>query len=296
VVAKSDRAHKGLAEQFAAHGADGRLERRYLALVWGAPDGPRGSIDAALARSRANRTKIAVVSEAAGRPRRHPLRGAGDLSKGERSPLPACSGSTLETGRTHQVRVHLAHIGHPLLGDYDVRRGLQGERAQALGEERAAALGRSAARRCTRPSSPSCTPLRARLPHFESRCRPTWPRLAACAGETLSGDSAVRASLALPFRQENSVSRGYWHRRGNFDGQALSLPRAPRCSHGAGWPAACVRDSSALDLFVWLGLMLVGIAPGAVAKHRPRSTRRAQAGAPRLGRPHRVSRRQADGS
>src|SRR6478736_491675 len=67
VVAKSDRAHKGLAEQFAAHGADGRLERRYLAIVWGAAERPRGVIDAALARSRANRTKIAVVRESAGR-------------------------------------------------------------------------------------------------------------------------------------------------------------------------------------------------------------------------------------
>ena len=65
VVAKSDRAHRGLSEQFAAHGADGRLERRYLAIVWGAPERQRGAIEAALARSRANRTKIAVVSEAA---------------------------------------------------------------------------------------------------------------------------------------------------------------------------------------------------------------------------------------
>jgi 23S rRNA pseudouridine1911/1915/1917 synthase len=67
VVAKSDRAHRGLSEQFAAHGADGRLERRYLALVWGVMERPRGVIDAALARSRTNRTKIAVVSAAAGR-------------------------------------------------------------------------------------------------------------------------------------------------------------------------------------------------------------------------------------
>src|SRR6187431_2722725 len=58
VVAKSDRAHRGLAEQFAAHGADGRLERSYLALVWGTPDRKRGSVAASLARSSANRTKI----------------------------------------------------------------------------------------------------------------------------------------------------------------------------------------------------------------------------------------------
>ena len=94
VVAKTDRAHRGSAEQFAAHGADGRLERRYLAIVWGAPERPRGVIDAALARSRANRTKIAVVSAGGGPARRHPLRGAGDLSAGaRRSPSPACSRS-----------------------------------------------------------------------------------------------------------------------------------------------------------------------------------------------------------
>src|SRR5204862_1184143 len=67
VVAKTDKAHAGLARQFAAHGADGRLERRYLALVWGALDRPRGGIDAALARSSANRTKIAVVRATIGR-------------------------------------------------------------------------------------------------------------------------------------------------------------------------------------------------------------------------------------
>src|SRR5882672_3883981 len=58
VVAKTDAAHAGLSRQFAAHGADGQLERRYLAIVWGALDRPRGAIDAALARSNANRTKI----------------------------------------------------------------------------------------------------------------------------------------------------------------------------------------------------------------------------------------------
>src|SRR5689334_20165093 len=67
VVAKTDAAHRGLAEQFAAHGRDGRLERGYRALVWGAPDRPRGTIEAALARSTANRTRIAVVREERGR-------------------------------------------------------------------------------------------------------------------------------------------------------------------------------------------------------------------------------------
>ncbi len=67
VVAKTDAAHKGLSEQFAAHGADGRMERTYLALVWGKPLRPRGTIDAPLTRSPVNRTKIAVAKGATGR-------------------------------------------------------------------------------------------------------------------------------------------------------------------------------------------------------------------------------------
>src|SRR5262245_13698419 len=61
VIAKTDKAQRSLAEQFAAHGADGRLERGYVALVWGAPQRPRGVIDAPLGRSSANRTRMAVV-------------------------------------------------------------------------------------------------------------------------------------------------------------------------------------------------------------------------------------------
>jgi 23S rRNA pseudouridine1911/1915/1917 synthase len=117
VVAKSDRAHRGLSEQFAAHGADGRLERRYLAIVWGAPERQRGAIDAALARSRTNRTKIAVVSEAAGRRAVTRYEVLATYPTGAKTPVASLLRLTLETGRTHQVRVHLAHIDHPLLGD-----------------------------------------------------------------------------------------------------------------------------------------------------------------------------------
>ena len=139
VVAKSDMAHTGLARQFAAHGADGQLERRYQALVWGAPERPRGSIDAALARSGTNRTKIAVVSAAAGRHAVTRYTVLETYGKGATKPLASLLELTLETGRTHQIRVHLAHIGHPLLGDMTYGAGFKAS-ARNLPEAAQAAL------------------------------------------------------------------------------------------------------------------------------------------------------------
>ena len=107
VVAKTDVAHEGLARQFAAHSID----RRYLAILNGLPAATGGIIDAPLARSAANRKKIAIVEGQRGKravthwKRIKPLKDAA---------LVECR---LETGRTHQVRVHMASIGHPLLGD-----------------------------------------------------------------------------------------------------------------------------------------------------------------------------------
>ena len=140
VVAKTDTAHAGLSRQFAAHGADGQLERRYRALVWGAPDRPRGAIDAALARSSANRTKIAVVREEAGR---HAVTHYEVIERygggGKAKPIASLLELALETGRTHQIRVHLAHVGHPLLGDMTYGAGFKAS-ARNLGEEAQAAL------------------------------------------------------------------------------------------------------------------------------------------------------------
>ncbi|QNN66499.1 RluA family pseudouridine synthase [Sphingomonas lutea] len=107
VVAKTDVAHEGLARQFAAHSID----RRYLAIVNGVPRAKDGTIDAPLARSSADRKKIAIVADGRGkRAVTHWTR----LSLLRNAALVECR---LETGRTHQVRVHMASIGHPLLGD-----------------------------------------------------------------------------------------------------------------------------------------------------------------------------------
>ena len=107
VVAKTDVAHEGLAKQFAAHSID----RRYLALVSAAPKASGGTVDAPLARSATNRKKIAIVEGSRGkRAVTHWKR----LNVLKDAALVECR---LETGRTHQVRVHMASIGHPLLGD-----------------------------------------------------------------------------------------------------------------------------------------------------------------------------------
>jgi 23S rRNA pseudouridine1911/1915/1917 synthase len=107
VVAKTDPAHEGLAAQFAKHS----IERRYAAIVAGLPKSGSGTVDANLARSSADRKKIAIVSVGRGKRAVTHWRLVETLKQ---AALMECQ---LETGRTHQVRVHMASIGHPLMGD-----------------------------------------------------------------------------------------------------------------------------------------------------------------------------------
>lgn len=122
VVAKNDKAHRHLSEQFADHGRTGSLERAYLALVWGMPERPQGIIDAFLARSHSDRTKQAVVREDR-EDARHAITHYNIIDRfaetEEAKALATLVECRLETGRTHQIRVHMAHIGHPLIGDMD---------------------------------------------------------------------------------------------------------------------------------------------------------------------------------
>src|SRR5271170_7394988 len=124
VVAKNDRAHKALAAQFASHGRDGGpFERSYLAFVWGAPDRPRGTVDRPIDRHKVARDRMAIREggrEAVTRwevlERYGPNKAGGRAGKTP-EPIASLLACRLETGRTHQIRVHLAAIGHPLLGD-----------------------------------------------------------------------------------------------------------------------------------------------------------------------------------
>jgi 23S rRNA pseudouridine1911/1915/1917 synthase len=144
VVAKNDRAHQALSAQFADHGRSGPLERGYLAFVWGVPDRPKGTIDKPIDRHPRARDKMAVRE--GGRAavthwqvlERYPGR--------DGKPVASLLACRLETGRTHQIRVHLASIGHPLMGDAVYGAGFKTKMQHLAPEAREAlaALGRQA--------------------------------------------------------------------------------------------------------------------------------------------------------
>ena len=128
VAAKTDRAHVGLAKQFADHSID----RRYRAIVGGVPRPGSGTVDAPLARSPQNRKKIAIVAGG-----KRAVTHFATIEKLDNAALVECR---LETGRTHQVRVHMASIGHALLGDpvYGRTKGNQKALLDRLGFHRQA--------------------------------------------------------------------------------------------------------------------------------------------------------------
>ena len=108
VVARTEEARASLVGQLASR----QVTRRYLALTWGHLDSPRGVVDAPIGRSKRDPTKMAVTT------RGKEARTAYQVERRFAEPVALdLLGCTLETGRTHQIRVHLAAVGHPVVGD-----------------------------------------------------------------------------------------------------------------------------------------------------------------------------------
>ncbi len=146
VAAKNDLAHQPLARQFADHGRKGVMKRAYLALIWGEPPQPAGIIDRPIGRHKTDRTRQAIVAEGQGRKARTRFEVVESYPAKSSDPIATLVRCELETGRTHQVRVHLACIGTPVIGDPVYGKGFRTKAAKLSGRARESldALGRQA--------------------------------------------------------------------------------------------------------------------------------------------------------
>ncbi|HEX4407561.1 MAG TPA: pseudouridine synthase [Xanthobacteraceae bacterium] len=190
VVAKNDSAHRALAAQFADHGrSDESFERGYLAFAWGAPNRLHGTIDKPIDRDPRARDRMAIreggreaithwqlIEHYAGAPGLRRRKVGKEAKKGD-LPVASLILARLETGRTHQIRVHLAAIGHPLLGDTSYGAGFRTKTALLPTEGQAALgdLGRQALHAhilsVKHPSSGEILQFRSELPPDLARLR-----------------------------------------------------------------------------------------------------------------------------
>ena len=129
VAAKSQRAMSSLAKQFANH----TIERAYHAVVWGAPRAGEGIVEGSIGRNPFDRKRMAVL-RGGGKEARTRYRLVEKFGDPER-PFASLVECRLETGRTHQIRVHLTHIGHPLIGDPSYGKSRQAPRAKTTVQE-----------------------------------------------------------------------------------------------------------------------------------------------------------------